>query len=60
MTEQWKLDHRDKKKIRDVKKKARPGKKKMELAIYNLDLINIILYSSFFISYLNAALNDRA
>ncbi|XP_029163701.1 bifunctional arginine demethylase and lysyl-hydroxylase PSR-like [Nylanderia fulva] len=24
MTEQWKLDHRDKKKIREVKKKARP------------------------------------
>lgn len=26
MTDKWELDHRDKKRIREVKRKARPGK----------------------------------
>lgn len=65
MTETWELDHRDKKRIREVKRKARPGKENGTFAIYNLhrksdkvaDVRPILAFSSPLIYLLHAALN---
>jgi len=53
MTEVWRLDHRARKRIKEVKKKARPGKENgMRFITYvtKLQVVRWYRLSSFFVS----------